>query len=302
VSFPAGGFALQQAAVARVGAICACIIVLAGCADAARAVDPPASTTAPAVTVPAPATTTTIDRAPPARVGGLRIAEVKARMFAPPAQWLRIDRPDHITQYAAVYRPQRPGRYPVVVYLHGSSGLGVTELAWSQKLAERGFVVVTGCYLDPYPSPRLLACPGVQRQEPLVPEQDTLEYKALVDVASALPDAKPDALGVVGVSWGAIMALSLREPRVKAIVADSGYGRNGAATVTAPVLMLGREEDAHVSHLNVLAFDAVMRKAHKRITAHYYPGIGHVATLDLPPVAMDATNRTETFLRATLKN
>ena len=280
----------------RAGAAVVCAVLLAGCAAKAKAADdqpPPTPTTA------ARTTTTTIDLSAPARVGDLAVSEVATPMpFAPRAQWLRIQHSGGAAQLAAVFRPAKRGRYPVVVYLHGSSGLGLGSLRWSQRLADAGFVVVAGCYLDPYPSARVLGCPGLLREEPDIPAQSAREYKALVDVASALPDALPDSLSVVGISWGAIIALSLPEPRVRAVVADSGYGRNGADVVTAPVFLLGMDIDSHVLHERVVMFEAALRFAHKRVTTQYYPGAGHVATLEVPPVNDDATHRVIAFLQS----
>src|SRR4051794_33976483 len=84
-----------------------------------RASSPTNASAAPTTssTTPAP-----IDVTPPARVGSLALSVVNAPgVLTPRTQWLRIGRPDGVVQYAAVYRPARAGRYPAVVYLHGST-------------------------------------------------------------------------------------------------------------------------------------------------------------------------------------
>jgi dienelactone hydrolase len=225
-------------------------------------------------------------------------------VVVPGSRWLWVARPDGKHQRVVVFRPKARGRHPVVVYLHGSSGLAETELGWARRLATRGFIVVVGCYLAPdpaayHPSTHFwIPCPDLPDAQHNTATATARAYRALLDVASAMPDAKPGALGVVGVSLGAIVALtSTAEPRVKAIVADSGYGRHGAARVTAPVLLLGMDSDSHVQHGNVLNFELTMRAAHKHISSRYYPGEGHVVTLSLAPlIAIDATTRASAFL------
>lgn len=287
-----------------VAALLASIAGLAGCN----------STTATASQAPGTkstsTTTTTRGVLPPATLNGLRISATfaPADVVAPPATWLRIERPDGQTQLAAVFRPASPGRHPVVVYLHGSTGLAEPELAWAQVLADRGFIVVAGCYLDVDPaaakptSHYWIPCPGLPRGEPSHPAAVQPGYAALLDAASALPDTEPGALGVVGVSYGAIEALSTHEPRVKVIVADSGYGKAGVGPVTAPVLLLGMQSDPFVLHSNVEAFEWMLSAAGKTVESQYYGGPGHVATLNgfSPMLVTDATNRAVAWLRRTL--
>ena len=121
-----------------------------------------------------------------------------------------------------------------------------------------------------------------------------------MSVAVALPGVRPVRVGVVGVSYGAIAALSIADTRVGAIVADSGYGKKGVQPVRAPVLMLAWTDDGHVSHTNVVWFEASLGAANKPVTAQYYEGSGHVPTLDPGLVGVDATNRAAGFLRRSL--
>jgi dienelactone hydrolase len=242
---------------------------------------------------------------PPREVKGLRVSPSVAPpgVEVPGARWLSVVRPDGKHQRAVVFQPPTRGRHPVVVYLHGSSGLAETELAWAQRLARRGFIVVAGCYLAPDPAAYRpsthfwIPCSDLPDSEHNTRTATARAYRALLDIATALPNAKRGALGVVGVSLGAIVALSTAAPRVKAIVADSGYGRIGARPVSAPVLLLGMDSDSHVDHGNVANFELTMRAAHKPISSCYYPGDGHVVTLSLAPlIAIDATMRTSAFL------
>jgi dienelactone hydrolase len=187
------------------------------------------------------------------------------------------------------------------VYLHGSTGLEDLELGWAARLAARGFVVLAGCYLNAPPTNRFVACPSLPTGEPATPLAIQPAYDALVSVAAALPDARRGSLGVVGVSYGAITALSIADPRVAAIVADSGYGKAGVQPVHTPILLLAWTDDLHVAHANVVAFENALRAAHKAVTAHYYPGTGHVPTLAPPPVGSDATDSATRFLQQELR-
>jgi dienelactone hydrolase len=284
----------------RVGVVIA-VAVLGACASAQaeRKSSPASSRPAPAVSTTS--STTTIDLTPPARVRDLAVSTVPApQVFVPRAQWLRIARPDGVVQYAAVYRPKQSEPVPVVVYLHGSTGLEDLELDWAARLAERGFVVVVGCYLDAPASAHFVGCPTLPLGEPTDPIAIKRSYDALTSVVAALPGVRPGPVGVVGVSYGAIAALSIADARVGAIVADSGYGKNGVEPVRAPVLMLAWTDDGHVSHANVVAFEASLDAANKRVTAQYYEGSGHVPTLDPELVGVDATNRAADFLRRSL--
>ena len=141
----------------------------------------------------------------------------------------------------------------------------------------------------------------MRKGEPDHPAEAAHWYRTLLDVATALPDTKPDALGVVGISYGAIEALSVYDPRVKVIVADSGYGKAGTGPVTAPVLLLGMTTDPRVKHSNVVAFESMFRAAGKDVSSQYYPGGGRVATLGLSPwIVTDATRRAQDWLHRTL--
>jgi dienelactone hydrolase len=274
------------------------IVVLGACASARAERESSAASTRPAPAASTTSVTTTIDLTRPARVRDLAVSTVPApQVFVPRAQWLRIARPDGAVQYAAVYRPKQSDPMPVVVYLHGSTGLEDLELDWAARLAERGFVVVAGCYLDAPASGRFVRCPTLPLGEPTDPSATRNSYDALMSVAVALPGVRPGPVGVVGVSYGAIAALSIADARVGAIVADSGYGRNGVQPVRAPVLMLAWTDDGHVNHASVVGFETSLDAANKPVTAQYYQGSGHVPTLDPGLIGVDATNRAANFLR-----
>ena len=124
--------------------------------------------------------------------------------------------------------------------------------------------------------------------------------QALLDTAASLPGVEPGRIGVVGVSLGGLRRRR-SDPRVKAIVADSGYGKGRASAVDAPVLPIGGTDDAHVADDRVVGFERDRRAAGKPVESHYYTGEGHDATLAWSIVGIDATNRTVAFLRQHLR-
>jgi dienelactone hydrolase len=254
---------------------------------------------------PAPTTrstsssTTTTTVAPP---NGVQITPTVAPtgFAAPGATWIAVTRPDGETQVAAVFRQAGRGPAPVVVFLHGSSGLPKPALGWAPRLAAAGFVVLVGCYLtaDPRVSTQVfMPCPGVPDDLHSSDSTSAAAVSTLVDAAGVLPGVRPGPVAEVGISLGANLALSVDDPRVSAIVADSGH-RTVAGTTSAPVLLLGMSTDPNVPHDLVVAFEHAQQAAGKPVDAHYYPGTGHVTIFGPPAVSDDATSRIITFLRA----
>ena len=124
-------------------------------------------------------------------------------------------------------------------------------------------------------------------------------YRTLVDTAAREPGVARDRIAVVGVSEGAIVALTETDPRVRAIVADSGY-RRAAGTTGSPVLLLGFINDPNVAHVRLVAFAAGERAAGAPVETHFYAGTGHVALLT-PATRTDATARAFAFLGRALR-
>jgi dienelactone hydrolase len=214
------------------------------------------------------------------------------------AQWIKFTRPDGKQQLAAVFRPPHPaGLSPVVVLLHGSSGLARIQLDLAHRLTKAGFVVLAGCYLDATPSPTLsvMPCAGLPNGNTATEANVRPGYKALLDVATHLHGVDPAKLGVLGISLGAEVGLTGDDPRVKAVVADSGY-RDGAGVTRQPVLLLGMLDDPNVPHAKVKAFEQAQRQAGRPVQFHYYPGRSHVTLFSAPNVAADAYRRVVAFL------
>ena len=223
----------------------------------------------------------------PVTAGSPRSSSIAWRPMSPPengdvagAQWLEIDvsvpsSPDRRI-LAAVFRPAGDGPFPAVVYLHGGSGLATSMLRWAPRLSESGFLMVAGCYVLTLRATNRIACPDGPTSDRGV--------AALLDLATQLPDARQDGLGVLGLSLGARMAFSvLGDSRIRAVAADSGDPGIGPlvdpSAVGAAVLLLDFEQDGFVNGLALRQYEQRLRDLGKPVESRYFAGSGHVVTL-----------------------
>jgi dienelactone hydrolase len=117
-----------------------------------------------------------------------------------------------------------------------------------------------------------------------------------VDLAHLLPGGRVEAVGVLGLSGGAIEGLRAgRRADVQAVVADSGApAAEDPLRLQAPVLLLGfmKENEAPLMQY----YERTLRAAGRPVDAHFYDGAFHVSTLNAQ-VGEDATARAIDFLR-----
>jgi dienelactone hydrolase len=214
------------------------------------------------------------------------------------AHWLEIRFPQRGSErrlLVAVFEPEGDGPFPVVVYLHGSSGLATPMLRWAPNLSKAGFLVLAGCYAITAAVRDRIACPDA----PLVGGDGV---PVLLELAHQIPKAKQDKVGVLGLSAGAGFAFELLGGRtdIVAAVADSGNPSRldirDAAKVRGAVLLLASPIDSLISITAVRDYERTLRAAGKAVDAHYYPDGMHVVTLS-QPTAEDATQRTIDFFR-----
>jgi dienelactone hydrolase len=216
------------------------------------------------------------------------------------AEWLEIDVPIASSQdrriLAAVFRPAGEGPFPVVVYLHGASGLSTGMVRWAPRLSKAGFLVVAGCYAQALQADNRIACRNA-------PTSDS-SVAALLDVATELPDARRDGLAVLGLSHGARMAFTIvGDTRVRAVVADSGDP--GVVPLVDPsgiavaILLLTFDGDGSVNLPALRRYDQKLGDLGKPIESRYFDGVGHVVTLD-PRTTEEATALTIDFFRRQL--
>ena len=287
----AGMRSRRSALVAVAGLVAVSIVA---CSSASPTASPRAAPTAAPTASPGPTTTALVPTSAANGIG-LRTIAAPEGFDVAGAQWIAIDRPDGHTQTAAIFVPDGPGPFPVVIYLHGSSGLGAAQLQWLPRLASAGYLVLAGCYLGSANPIAFMSCDGLPPSDPKDVTAIATGYDALVRTAAALGPAREGSIGLVSISFGAGVALDATDPSVAAIVADSGYGSGPSYAGNAPVLFLGLTDDPQVSHAGLVAYEQATSAAGKPTESHYYDGRGHAATLQ-PATADDAIQRTIAFL------
>src|ERR1700737_2282695 len=144
----------------------------------------------PPLPTPRPVGITVMDTTPPPGVD------------VPGAHWIKIVGAGGFAnsdQIAAVFRPSGQGPFPLVVELHGSSGLKDVDVQWAARLAGAGFIAVAGCWETSTVPPdtfqfyeltiRFIACPDLRASS--------------IDAAAALiaagrkqPGVRTDAVGL----------------------------------------------------------------------------------------------------------
>lgn len=200
----------------------------------------------------------------------------------PGAQWLKIEGAGGAStnvQVAAVVRPQGPGPFPLVVWLHGGQGFHVGDVSKAARLIPAGFMVLVGCWQRTPADATVYN--GVSYQTipclHLIAGLDDA-VRALIDVGRQLPGVKNDAIGLFGVSSSGPLALDFGSGTdIKAVVVDS-TGTNGPSHVNAPVLMLGGTADPLVDIQLQRAYEQTLRQSGSTVEAHFYQGGIHGVT------------------------
>jgi carboxymethylenebutenolidase len=176
------------------------------------------------------------------------------------------------------FEPSAPGKYPAVVVLHGSGGLGVGGFMFrglARELAARGYVVVLPHYFD--------------RTGTTIADMPTM-YARFREWAETVADANSYALGlesadgerlaIVGFSLGGYLAVSLStfDPRVDAVVdyfgglPDELADRAGRL---APTLILHGDADPIVPVSEARELDGRLTSAGVEHELRIFAGAGH---------------------------
>lgn len=222
-----------------------------------------------------------------------------AELNAPGAQWIKVDARAGHKLLAAVFRPQGAGPFPVVVLLHGASGLQPSHLALADEVARAGFLVVVGCWQFIASPPAAVPNPVCSEAPPQAAWQAdpaANSGKELIAAARTLPGARPDRVGLYGLSRGGNAALWAASTgvSVQAIVADAPAHHPARVTppppstqtvvagLAAPTLMLHGTADRVVPVDQSREYDRAARTLGKPITAVFYEGLGHMATFAPP--------------------
>jgi len=135
--------------------------------------------------------------------------------------------PDRVTEAAWDYLPFAPGRFPVVLFSHGTSGFPQQSSFLTTHLADWGFIVVA-----PDQTSRDLTA-ELRHRAQLRPGRDIVQLRAAVEAVRALADRADDlfsghvlngAVAVVGDSSGGSVALDMAaaDPSVRVVVSLGG--------------------------------------------------------------------------------
>jgi len=174
-----------------------------------------------------------------------------------------------------VFVPPKSGEYPIVLALHGSSGLYSGSNQFPQMLADRGFVVFL---------PHFFETTGTTRASPLTIRDNfptwIIAISDALDYAQDHPQTDRQRIGIVGFSLGAYLALALgsRQSRVKAVVDFFGGMPDHFAEQVRqlpPVLILHGDRDTVVPVNEAHKIEALYSARQAQYEMKIYPNANH---------------------------
>ncbi|MBI3998110.1 MAG: dienelactone hydrolase family protein [Armatimonadetes bacterium] len=229
-----------------------------------------------------------------------------ASLAQPAPQWVDVEGAGGAKLRAAVFRPGGDGPFPIVMLLHGASGLGDEVVGWGPDLSRAGFLVVAGCFGRGGSVQGVPPCP----EAPLINETFAVRnLAALIEAARRLPGVQRDRIGLAGWSWGAAVATLAASSGidVQAVVAVAGsYGlrisRNDPSALSqldrlsAPVLILHGTNDVGAPVRSARNYESSARAQGKSVEAYYFEGAGHDIWFD-PRFRAEVIGRAVEFLQ-----
>jgi dienelactone hydrolase len=174
-----------------------------------------------------------------------------------------------------VFVPPTPGQYPIVLALHGSSGIYSGSLQFPQMLADRGFAVFL---------PHFFETTGTTWASPLTIRDNfptwTIAVSDALDFAQDHPQSDRRQIGIVGFSLGAYLALTLgsQQSRVKAVVDFFGGMPDHFAEQVRhlpPVLILHGDQDTVVPVTEAHKIETLYRARQAPYEMKIYPNANH---------------------------
>jgi carboxymethylenebutenolidase len=222
--------------------------------------------------------------------------------MAPPDQAAIVESEETLRSHGQsfavdVMAPREAGRHPAVVILHGHGGVGDNKRSGAHNLArhlaEAGYVALVPHYFgrdkpDPKRGQKNARSFGVWERT----VSDTVGF------AAKRPDVDPKRIGLVGMSLGSWVALSVgaRDRRVSAVVEYFGGFPEWEELNPArlpPVLILHGDADTNVPVQQAYALEEHLKQADVPYEIHIYKGAGHGFRGD---DHVDAVKRTAEFL------
>jgi dienelactone hydrolase len=216
-----------------------------------------------------------------------------AELDAPDVEWIHVDARGGHKMLAAVIAPAS-GRHPVVVILPGALGFKPGYIALARELSQAGFVAVVGCW-QAFASPPLpKADPVCAEAPPQAAWQDDPagnHGKELIAAVRTLPRARPDRVGLYGISRGgnaalwagstgaAVQAIVVDAPAHRPPRVDSAAGTvDGLPGLSVPTLILHGTADRLVPVEQTREYEKAARLLGKPVTVAYYEGSGHMVS------------------------
>ena len=246
----------------------------------------------------------------------LSSAEPPAGAKAGGVKWITVTSPNLGVMLAAVATPSGPGPFTTVIILHGSHGFAHEYVELAAGLADLGVQAMAVCWFSGssggaglrFVTP--IACP----QAPPIPMASSKQALDTVDTllqaARQLPGTRHDRIALFGHSrgGGAVLNYILRYSSVYAAILNStGYPpelTTAAGELRARTLILHGTADsksdggsAMTSVAMARDFEAAVRRAGKRIEAHYYPAARHNEIVTSKTHRIDSMQRIIRFLQ-----
>ncbi|HET7875958.1 MAG TPA: dienelactone hydrolase family protein [Methylomirabilota bacterium] len=210
--------------------------------------------------------------------------------------------------------PRAPGPHPAVLFVHGRSGWHDRLRAEAVRLAARGFVVLA----PDYHTGRMIP------ENPIAHDPATERDVELgLDRLKAVPAARGDRVGVVGISRGGyhMLRLAVRRPEVAALVGYYPHLANPndpepvqvyryapeVEQVRVPALLMVGDRDQQLRLEQVIRVGDRLRELGVPVEVVVYPGAQRAfdfrrngRTLGDDLAREDALNRTAAFLARVL--
>jgi tetratricopeptide (TPR) repeat protein len=112
--------------------------------------------------------------------------------------------------------PERPGRFPVVIYAPSHSAYAIENTDLCEYLASHGYIVIATPSLGPRGRAMTADLEGAEAQ--------AADIGFLIGYAHTLPQADANRIAVVGHSWGSLASVlaAARDDRIRALVTLDG--------------------------------------------------------------------------------
>jgi dienelactone hydrolase len=226
------------------------------------------------------------------------------------AQWTKIEGASGRKFLTAILRPEGTGPFPVVVVLHSAGGLNRSNMSVAQDVARAGFLVVYGCWhAGERKNEANRICAEATPQAEWVADPAAHSGKELIALARTLPGARPDRIGIFGISRGGHAALwaASTGAGVQAVVVDApahtpainphpAKPLDVLAGLAAPLLMMHGTADPDIPVEQSREYERAARALGKPIVVGYFEGVGHQVSTTKESQA-EARQRGIAFLR-----